>query len=179
MANLYLPIYNKQFKNNNIYNMQYDKEALNKFLDDIKFLYQDKHISKNSENDLIEYSINPFLYTILMDMTCSDVVDLRSLGVYMWVNFNERIGNKDEISDLVYDFELQQVANSLTINEKSMLKSNFNNTMLQFFELFDIEIVKLKRNYMDYIMNDKHEIAFINENILLHTSLQKVYKKFF
>jgi len=162
MSNLYLPIYNRKFKNNSIFNMRYDKESLNKFLENIKLLYNDKYICKDSKNTLVEYSVNPLLYTILMDIINYDIVDLRFLGVYMQANFNERFSNnytendkvnilcqlknidsfsnhiqfanKEKISDFVYEMELQQVANSLTINEKSMLKSSFNSIMLQFLD---------------------------------------------
>ncbi len=80
MANFYMPVYNKKLNCNDIYNMEYDKDYLNKFLDNIRFTYQDKHIHNNSGNDLVEYSVNPLLYTILMDMMHYNVLNLCIYG---------------------------------------------------------------------------------------------------
>lgn len=208
MENLYLPILNDNFQNNNlkVYAIKYNKDVIARFLEYIKVLYQDKYISICS-NDLVERNVNPLIYTILMDMMSSNILDLRFFEVYMCVNFKEKNDNnytendkinilsqlqnnesiskdikfsmKEEISNLIYKIELQQVSKNLTFNEKRMTIKEFEDLIYQFFDLCDIDKVKLKRNYMAYIMDGKDEIASINTKILNHNVFQKVYKKFF
>lgn len=209
MENLYLPVANGDFKNNKIriYDMKYNKDVIEEFLEYVRISYQDKYIHCYSSNDFTECNVNPLLYTILIDMVNSEVLDLRFLEVYMCVNFRKKfpnnytendklnillqlkndesifkdihISSKEEISNIIYKLELQQISKNLTISEKSMTIKEFENLIFQFFDLFDIEKLKLKRNYMEYIMNGKDEIASINSKILSHDSFQKVYKKIF
>ncbi len=209
MSSLYLPISSDNFKNNKpkIYDMKYNKDVLNEFLDYVKVSYQDKYIYGDLTNNLKEYNKNPLLYTVLFDMIQSEVLDLRFLGVYMGVNFKEKmpnnytendkdsillqlkndetifkdinLTNKEEISNIIYEIELYQISKNLTIGEKAMSINDFENLVFQFFDLFDIQKVKLKRNYMEYIMAGKDEVASINSDILSHDSFQKVYKKIF
>lgn len=182
MENLYLPILNDDYKNNNlkVYSIKYNKDVILRFLEYIRVLYQDKYISICS-NNLVERTVNPLLYTLLLDMTASNVLDLRFFEVYMCVNFKETFGNnyteidkinilsqlqnsesiskdikfsmKEEISNLIYKIELQQVSKNLTFNEKRMTIKDFEDLIYRFFDLCDIDKVKLKRNYMAYIMN--------------------------
>lgn len=208
MSNFYLPIYNDKVRNNiKIYNMEYNRETINEFLEYVRISYQDKYLCSDLSNDLMGRNVDPLLYTILVDMVNSEVLDLRFLEVYLCVNFRNNFSNNytendkfnlllqlknneviskdidfsinEEICNLIYKIELQQVSKNLTISEKNMTIKEFENLVFQFFNLFDIEKVELKRNYMEYIMNGKDEIASINSKILSRDSFQKVYKKIF
>lgn len=64
----------------------------------------------------------------------------------------------------------------LTISEKDMLIRDFEDLVVQFFSLFEIDEIKYKRHYRK---NFDFETAIFNQNILEHDVLQKVYKKIF
>ena len=209
MNNVYLPVYDKDSRKNNvtIYNMEYNKETLNEFLEYVRNCYQDKCMHYNSENELIEYKIDPLLYVILSNIANSEVLDLRPIEMYMFANFKKkminnytendkinicqqlnhdrsilediRFASKEEISNDIYRMRIRQEFKNLTISEKSMLISEFKNIVTNFFDLFNIEELKRHRNYMEYIMDGKCEIASINSRILDYDTFEKVYKKIF
>lgn len=154
--------------------------------------------------EINEYKINPAIYNIFLDIIKDKFLKLRPLGLYMQANFNQSIPNnytenekmsillqlkkaeniskdihvsdRDRISNDVYLMELQDLINGLTITEKDMLIKDFENIVAQFFDLFEIDEIKYKRHYSK---NFDFETAILNQNILKHDALQKVYKRIF
>lgn len=222
MSNFYLPVYDKDSKKNNIriYNMEYNKETLKEFLEYVRILYQDIHLineilneeelSTNSKYCNITncssniYKIDPVIYDIFYDVIMDTYLNLRPLGLYMNVNFDQKIPNNytnnekdkillqlkknesfakdihvsniDKICNEIYLIEQAYLRRNLTISEKDMVISEFERLVVQFFDLFEIDEIAYKNRYSKYF---DFETAIFNKTTLNHDALQKVYKKFF
>lgn len=222
MSNFYLPVYDKDSRKNNIkiYNMEYNRETLNEFLEYVRVCYQDKHLTTEvfnskgfpvnhkyfdiTSSDPYEYKVNPVIYSIFCDLIKAEFLKLRPLGLYMRVNFDQKIPNnytenekdsillqlkkdkniakdvhvadKDKISNNIYMVEQVRLKRDLTISEKDMLIREFEDLVVKFFDLFEIDEIKYKRHHSKGF---EFETAIFNKQILEHDSFQKVYKKIF
>ncbi len=209
MSNFYLPVYDKKTRNNiKIYNMEYNNETLTEFLEYVRTRYQDRHLAYEDFNinsgELYEYNVNPIIYSIFCDVIRDQFLKLRSLGLYLCVNFNQKIPSnyteneknsillqlkkdktidkeihvsaKDEISNEIYIIEQANLKGNLTISEKDMLISEFEGLVVQFFDLFEIYEINYKRHHSK---NFDFETPVVNREILGHDAFQKVYKKIF
>lgn len=222
MSNFYLPIYKKDSIKNSvsIYNMEYNSQVLNEFLEYVRNYYQEKHLTSEGFNtkafpinpkyfditncDAYEYKINPMIYNTFCDITKDAYLNLRPLGLYMKVNFGQKMPNnytsdeknnillqlkkdenfaknihmsaRDKISNEIYMIEQINLKRQLTVLEKNMLISEFERLVVQFFDLFEIDQINYKRHHSK---NFDYETPIINNNILGHDAFQKVYKKFF
>ncbi len=209
MSNFYLPVYDKKTRNNiKIYNMEYNSKTLMEFLEYIRALYQDRHLAHEDFNinsgELYEYKVNPIIYSIFGDVIKDKFLKLRSLGLYLCVNFNQKIPSnyteneknsillqlkkdktidkdihvsaKDKISNEIYIIEQAHLKRHLTISEKDMLISEFENLVVQFFDLFEIDEINYKRHHSK---NFDFETPIVNRDILDHDALQKFYNKIF
>ena len=202
MSMLYLPI--KEFDKENNYNiskmyiLKYQLENVQNFLEQIKFLYQDKRISQQSNH----YQKDPEIYNILNKIINSECLDLREIDLYCKTKFlgrlintytyyerdshllnlvndnsiseNIHLANSEQVSNELYLLKLQDMFRNLTINEKNIGKQEFKKIINDFFDLFTF-YEKTGKNTR--ITDFDSGIAYFNAKILKNYPFEKVYKK--